>query len=70
MDVSNQLYQLICYDTLNSFFVSVDIIWMLSVIAIPILQGGYLLYRREDTHGLIITIEDNRTSKPDYVSIE
>ena len=58
------------HDTLNSFFVSVDIIWMLSVIAIPILQGGYLLYRREDTHGLIITIEDNRTSKPDYVSIE
>ena len=58
------------HDTLNSFFVLVDIIWMLSVIALPILQGGYLLYRGHDTHGLIITIEDNRTSRQEFVPFE
>ena len=58
------------HDTLNSFFVVEDIMWILSVIVLPILQGGYLLYRGEDTHGLIITIEDNRTSRPDYVPFE
>ena len=56
-------------ETLNSFFTLADIMWLLSVVAFPVLQGGYLLYRGTYTHGLIITIEDNRMSRPDYVSI-
>ena len=56
-------------ETLTSFFTFADIMWLLSVVVFPILQGGYLLYRGAYTHGLIITIEDNRMSRPDYVPI-
>ena len=58
------------HNALNAFFTFVDITWTISVIGIPILQGGYLLYRGHDTDGLIITIEDNRKSKADIVPNE
>ena len=58
------------HPTLNAFLTFVDRTWTISVVAIPTLQGGYLLYRGHDTNGLIITIEDNRLRKADIVPIE
>ena len=37
-----------------------DAIYMLSAIVVPFFQSGYLTWRKFDTHGLIVTIEDNR----------
>ena len=51
------------HETVNLFFQLVDVAWMISAIVFPIMKGGYLLYRGQDTHGLIITIEDNREGK-------
>ena len=41
----------------------VDVIWLISVLFWPIVQSGYLMWRNRDTHGLIITIEDNRDGR-------
>ena len=37
-----------------------DMIWMLSILFWPMCQSGYEMWRKFDTHGLIITIGDNR----------
>ena len=37
-----------------------DMIWMLSILLWPMCQSGYEMWRKFDTHGLIITIGDNR----------
>ena len=37
-----------------------DMIWMLSILLWPMCQCGYEMWRKFDTHGLIITIGDNR----------
>ena len=58
------------HETLNSIFQMTDVVWLFSAVILPILQGGYLIHRRHDTHGLIITIEDNRAGKDDYDPIE
>ena len=57
-------------ETLNSIFQMTDVVWLFSAVILPILQGGYLIHRRHDNHGLIITIEDNRAGKDDYDPIE
>ena len=41
----------------------VDVIWLISVLFWPMVQSGYLMWRNRDTHGLIITIEDNRDGR-------
>ena len=51
------------HETVNIFFQLVDVVWMMSAVLFPILKGAYLLYRGQDTHGLIITIEDNREGR-------
>ena len=58
------------HDGLNLFFQVNDIVWLFFILISPILQGGYLVYKGKDTHGLIITLEDNRESRKDYVPIE
>ena len=40
-----------------------DCIWMIAVLLWPLLRSGYLLWRNFDTHGLVITIGDNREAK-------
>ena len=46
-----------------------DAIWMLSAIVVPVCQSGYLTWRKFDTHGLILTIEDNRAAKDVYTPL-
>ena len=58
------------HDGLNLFIQLVDFVWLFFILISPILQGGYLVYRGNDTHGLILTIEDNRESRNDYIPIE
>ena len=58
------------HEIINWVFQLTDITWVFTVVLLPIVQGGYLLYRSMDTHGLIITIEDNRTCKAEYHYIE
>ena len=41
----------------------VDVIWLISVLFWPMVQSGYLMWRNRDTHGLIISIEDNRDGR-------
>ena len=41
----------------------VDVIWLISVLFWPMVQSGYLMWQNRDTHGLIITIEDNRDGR-------
>ena len=43
-----------------------DAIWMASAIIVPLCQSGYLTWKKFDTHGLILTIEDNRTAMEVY----
>ena len=38
----------------------VDAVWLLSALFWPMGQSGYLMWRKFDTHGLVITIGDNR----------
>ena len=58
------------HEIINWIFQLTDIAWVFTAVVLPILQGGYLMYRSMDTHGLIITIEDNRACKAEYYSIE
>ena len=37
-----------------------DMIWMISILLWPMCQSGYEMWRKFDTHGLIITVGDNR----------
>ena len=39
-----------------------DKIWIIFALVLPMFQSGYLVWRKYDTHGLIITIEDNRNA--------
>ena len=55
VSVNNQQFGMFCQ--IN------DAIWMLSAIVVPVCQSGYLTWRKFDTHGLILTIEDNRAAK-------
>ena len=43
-----------------------DAIWMVSAIVIPLCQSGYLTWKKFETHGLILTVEDNRDAKDTY----
>jgi len=40
-----------------------DALWMIFVLIFPMCQSGYLVWKKYDTHGLIVTIEDNRMAK-------
>ena len=47
-------------ETMQRILQIVDAMWMISALFWPMCQSGYLLWRNFDTHGLIITIGDNR----------
>ena len=40
-----------------------DKIWLFCAILFPIVQSGYLVWKKFDTHGVVITIRDNRKAK-------
>jgi hypothetical protein len=50
-------------ETIGTFFRVVDSIWMIFVLIFPMCQSGYLAWKKFDTHGIIVTIEDNRIAK-------
>ena len=50
-------------NVMSIFCQIVDAIWFISVLFWPMVQSGYLMWRNRDTHGLIITIEDNRDGR-------
>ena len=47
-------------------FQIVDAFWLISVLFWPMAQSGYFMWRNFDTHGLIITIGDNRDANDSY----
>ena len=55
-DVKNETIGMVCQIA--------DSIWMICAVIFPMCQSGYLAWRKFDTHGLIVTIEDNRVTTP------
>merc|ERR1712038_1613548 len=49
-------------ESLGQMLQAIDAIWVLCILVVPLIQSGYLSWRKFDTHGLIVTIGDNRTS--------
>ena len=43
-----------------------DVIWNICALVLPMIESGYLAWKRLDSHGLIFTIEDNRLAKREY----
>merc|ERR1711974_457639 len=54
-DVKNETMGMICE--------LIDKIWMIFALIFPLCQSGYVAWKKFDTHGLIVTIEDNRIAK-------
>ena len=60
-NVNNELISLV--SQLN------DTIWMFCAIILPMLESGYLTWKKLDPHGLIIVIEDNKMAKRGYEQV-
>ena len=53
-------------ESLGKMFQVIEVIWMICVLIVPLIQSAYLTWRKFDTHGLVITIGDNRTSNESF----
>ena len=43
-----------------------DAIWMICALVLPLIESGYLTWKKLDSHGLIFVIEDNRMARNEY----
>ena len=43
-----------------------EAIWVLFAFLIPLIESGYLIWKKFPSHGIIITVEDNIITKSQY----
>ena len=46
-----------------------DAIWMLCALVVPMIESGYLTWKKFDSHGLIVVIEDNKRARNGYEKV-
>ena len=61
LNVPNEIPELLCQ--IN------DAMWMFFGLVVPTIESGYLTWIKFDSHGLLITIEDNKMAKNEYEPI-
>lgn len=61
-DLGTGLWWRVDEEALRPIFQVLDACWLVSGIVGPMCQSGYLAWRKFDTHGVVITIGDNRKS--------
>lgn len=52
-------------DTLKPVLQTLDVLWLVFALVDPMIQSGYLSWRKFDTHGVIFTIRDNKKTYKD-----
>ena len=53
-------------ESLEQMFQVIDVIWIICILFVPLMQSVYLSWRKFDTHGLVVTIGDNRKSNESF----